>query len=291
MFTDKHVVITGGSSGLGLSLAERLVDDGAIVTLVARDTTRLEAAKARLLDGTPDARVHLAALDITDEAETARVLAALGEARGGIDALINSAGILREGYFEALETRDFREVMEINFFGLLNATRAALPFLKSSRGRLINIASVAGLTGVFGYTPYCSAKHALVGLSESLRYELSPQGVRVQLVCPGEFDSPMVDALEANRTPENRAQTLTIPKATVEAIARDTLAGLAKDDFLIVPGRRTRLAVFGMRHLPGLTRTMMDRVLAKAYRHQDPSGAAHSPQPATAPPASDKHPR
>lgn len=278
MFKHRHFVITGGSSGLGLALARRLVGEGANVTLVARDEQRLRAAVETLGAGANGVDIRYRAVDVTDESATAEAMAAIAAEGGSIDGLINCAGIMREGYFETLSQRDFREVMEVNYFGPLNATRAALPFLAAQGERqhghpdraptawLINIASMAGLTGVFGYTPYCASKHALVGLTESLYYELAPQGIRVQLVCPGEFDSPMVDSLEQHRTPENRAQTLSIPKASLDAIADDTLTGLRKGGYLIVPTRQARLATLGMRLLPGLSRKLMSRNVAQVYR-------------------------
>ncbi|WP_442488928.1 SDR family NAD(P)-dependent oxidoreductase [Halomonas litopenaei] len=280
MFEHRHFVITGGSSGLGLALAQRLIREGARVTLVARNEQRLLAALDTLRGESPAAVAHCRVADVTDETATQDAMAAIAAEGGAIDGLINCAGVMREGYFETLTQQDFREVMEVNYFGPLNATRAALPFL-AAQGQgggqnghkggapaawLINIASVAGLTGVFGYTPYCASKHALVGLTESLYYELAPQGIRVQLVCPGEFDSPMVDTLEQNRTPENRAQTLSIPKASLDAIADDTLTGLHKGDYLIVPTRQARLATLGMRLVPGMSRKLMTRTLARVYR-------------------------
>ncbi|MGO1502912.1 MAG: SDR family NAD(P)-dependent oxidoreductase [Marinobacter sp.] len=273
-FKDKHVVITGGSSGLGLALAKRLIEKKARVSLVARNADRLRKAIEQLQSEHPDASLSWQAADVTDETAIATAMAELSDAQGGIDALINSAGILREGYFESLPMSAFREVMEINFFGLLNATRAALPYLKTSGGRLINVASLAGLAGVFGYTPYCSAKHALVGLTESLRYELEPQGLRVHLVCPAEFDSPMVDELDKQRTPENRAHTLTVPKTGVEVIVSGLLRGVEREQFLIVPGTMARAAATAMRHLPGVFRAVADRTVKKVYRGPESSTSA-----------------
>ena len=266
MFNSRHIVITGGSSGLGLELARMLTDRGARVTLLARDGTKLDQAADELRRRNPKAHVGVVSVDVSDESATQAAMQRAAGANKGIDVLINSAGILREGHFEQLPMKAFRDVMEVNYFGVLNAIRAALPHLRASKGRLVNIASMAGLTGVFGYTPYCSAKHALVGLSESLRYELKPMGVKVHLVCPGEFDSPMVDELDRNRTAENRAHTLTIPKTTVTRIARDTLAGVQAGRFLIIPGALTRAAAFGIRHLPAVTRALGDRAIARAGR-------------------------
>jgi 3-dehydrosphinganine reductase len=266
MFRDKHVVITGGSSGLGLELAHRLAALSARLTLAARDLKKLEAAAKAIRKRHTDAQVHIESMDVTDEDAAHASMQRIAGANAGIDMLINSAGILREGRVEAMAMKDFRDVMEINYFGLLIATRAALPHLKASRGRVVNIASMAGLTGAFGYTSYCASKHALVGLSDCLRYELKPMGISVHLVCPGEFDSPMVDELDKYRTPENKAHTLSIPKSSVEAIAQDTLDGIRADRYFIVPTAAARFFANLIRYAPGITRVVGDRTIAKVQR-------------------------
>lgn len=270
MFKNKHVVITGGSSGLGLELAHQLAKAGARLTLLARNRSKLEAAEAQLCAQYPKLKIQICSVDVCDKAAITQVINEIAQGHSndnsGIDILINSAGILREGNFEQLPLQDFRDVMEINFFGLINVIHATLPHLKASKGRVVNIASMAGLTGVFGYTPYCSSKHALVGLSESLRYELKPMGVKVHLVCPGEFDSPMVDELDSYRTDENRAHTLTIPKASVEQIAAGTLAGIRSNRFMIIPGLMTAVAAFGLRHFMLVSRWVGDNIIAKIQR-------------------------
>jgi 3-dehydrosphinganine reductase len=264
MKDEQRVVITGGSSGLGLALAEALSARGARLALVARDPGRLAEARAQLLSARADAAVHTYSVDVagTDVAgDFARIAADLG----GIDVLVNSAGILREGYFDDLSEGDFRAIMDVNCFGALRAIRAALPHLERARGRILNVASVAALTGVFGYTAYCASKHALLGASDALRVELAPRGVRVQVACPGEFDSPMVETLDGTRTPENRAHTLTLPRTPVDEIVRDILRALESDDFLIVPGRRARLFAFGIRHFPTTSRRVGDRKVKAAF--------------------------
>lgn len=266
MFQDRRIVITGGSSGLGLALAHALAREGAQLTLVARNPHKLEDAAAAIRARVPRARVAVETVDVVDAGRTTETFARIASAMGGIDMLVNSAGVLREGRFEELPPETFRELMEINYVGVLNTTRAALAQLKASRGCLVNIASMAGMTGVFGLTAYCASKHALVGLSEVLRYELRPQGVRVQLVCPTEFDSPLVAAFDPTRTPENRAHALTVPRVDIGTIVAGTLAGLRSQRFLIVPGRRSRLAAWGIRHFPALARAMGDRSIARARR-------------------------
>lgn len=260
----RNFVITGGSSGLGLALAQALVARGDAVALVARDPDKLDGAARQLRAARPGARVFILAVDVQDADALAAGMAKLAQSLGGIDVLVNCAGILREGYFESLPASAHRDVMAVNYFGALNAIRAALPHLqRSARPRIVNIASVAGLTGVFGYSAYCASKYALVGLSEALRYEFAPRGITLQLVCPGEFDSPMVDALDLTRTPENREHTLTIPKVGVDVIVRDVLRGMDGNDFLVVPGALARLSVAGLRHFPGISRAVGDARIRK----------------------------
>lgn len=262
----RRVAITGGSSGLGLALAQALASRGDAVALLARDPRKLEAAAATVRGAVPGAEVFTVAVDVQDGAALEQAFAAVAQALGGIDVLVNSAGIMREGYFETLPIAAHREVMAINYFGTLQAIHGALPHLRRGHGgRIVNVASVAGLTGVFGYTAYCAAKHALVGLSEALRYELAPQGIVVQLVCPGEFDSPLVDALDATRTPENREHTLTIPKVDVDVIVDEIVRGLDGDAFLLVPGALAKLSAFGLRHFPAVSRAIGDARVRRVY--------------------------
>lgn len=252
MISNKKILITGGSSGLGLALAERLADSNQLV-LVARDPGKLEVAVQSILTKTPGAQVQGCSIDVTDPSASESLRQVVGEI-GGLDLLINSAGILREGYFEELSEKDFHDTLQINFFGTVNTIRALLPEIKHSRGQIVNIASIAGLTGVFGYSAYCSSKHALMGFTESLQFELAASGVQVQIVCPPEFDSPMVDALDQNRTPENKAHAQTIPKLTVDHCADEILKGMNSKRYKIIPGAQSKLVAFGIQHFPGLSR-------------------------------------
>lgn len=266
----QHVIITGGSSGLGLELAHQLAGCGARLTLLARDQAKLASARDEVIGRCPGAAVDTVAVDVSDRHALDRALTALAKETGRIDVLVNSAGILREGYFEELTDEDFDDVMNTNFFGTVNAIRAALPHLKDSGGAIVNIASIAGLLGVFGYTPYYASKHALVGFTNSLRYELEPQGVSVYLVCPSEFDSPMVDALDVSRTPENHAHVLMVPKLTVDQIARETISGVRNGSPVIVPGQRARLTATANRLFPKVARAVCKKRIATVYR--GPSG-------------------
>ena len=263
MFNGKNVVITGGSSGLGLELAKNLAVRGAIVTLIARNREKLEAAKTEIMKTGGKANTFSA--DVSKIESITETFKKIVAEVGPPDILINSAGILREGYFDQLSVETFREVIETNYFGVLNSIKAALPYIIKQKGRIVNIASVAGLMGVFGYATYCSSKFALVGLTESLRYEMKPLGVKVHLVCPSEFASPMTEHLNDTRTPENKAHTLTIPEYDIDTMVRDTVKGIEKGKFLIVPGTLCRLTILGARHFPVISRFVSDLRISKVF--------------------------
>jgi len=262
MYKNKHVVITGGSSGLGLELARGLIKQGATLTLVARNQTNLERAQAELRLINVNAEVYIKSIDVSNDIEIVQAVKDIADSCSGIDVLINNAGVLKEGSMETLTMDDYRKVMEVNYFGVVNMTKAALPYLIKNRGKIVNIASVAGLTTVYGYSSYASSKHALVGFTETIRYELKPRGVTVQLVCPGEFESPMVDELNAYRTDENKAHAQTLPPTSVEKVAEGTLKGMRTNSFMILPGLSTKSVVFGTQHLRSLVRVLGDRIIA-----------------------------
>jgi len=154
--------------------------------------------------------------------------------------------------------------MEINLFGTINIIKAALPYLKTSRGQVANIASMAALTGVFGYTAYTASKHALAGFTESLRYEMKSQGVTVQLICPPEFESPMVEELNRDRSPENLAHASMVPREPIEVIVRNTVKAIENGRYHTVTGFKASGTAFGIRHFPRITRILADRVIRKA---------------------------
>ena len=261
------VIITGGSSGLGKELAQRFLTRHAHVALVARDSKKLEQVKSDLADCLKSGqKLETFSCDVSDVAACERTLQEIAQQVGAPNILINSAGILKEGYFDTLRLDDFRQVMEINYFGVINITRATLPYFdRQGGGRIVNIASLAGKFGSFGYAAYCGSKFALVGLTETLRLELAPRNIVVQLICPGEFETPMTQALETYRTPENRIISQTVPVMTLAQVTDEVFAGIGKGQYLIIPGRIGRALEWINRLLPGLMRHTLDSKLKKIY--------------------------
>lgn len=268
MFDRKNIIITGGSSGVGRVLAEKFVKRGANLVLIARDKKKLNEVKKEL-EGISQSyqQVHVFSCDVSDNISVQEVIAESIEASGLPDILINSAGVLKEGYFENQSVETFREVMDINFYGILHVIKAVLPYFKQkSEGRIVNISSIAGLMGVFGYAAYCSSKHAISGLSGSLRLELKPQNIKVHLVCPPEFESPMVDEMSKNRTSENKIMAQTIPVLTMTVVADAVIEGIEKDRYEIIPGLPAKVLTRIDKLFPSISRSVSDFRIRSVYK-------------------------
>lgn len=180
-FAGKSVVITGAAGGLGHSLCLRFAAAGASVIALDRNETAL-ADLARVL---PEGQGHFVySCDVTDlEACTAAMTAAV-DRHGRIDVLINNAGIAHRSAFASTRLEVLHKVMDVNFWGAVNATKAALPALIRSRGLIVTISSVAGFAPLIGRTGYAASKHALHGFFDTLRSEVRDDGIDVTIVCP-----------------------------------------------------------------------------------------------------------
>ncbi|OFW57999.1 MAG: hypothetical protein A2W01_10775 [Candidatus Solincola sediminis] len=271
MFSDKNIIITGGSSGLGKALAHRLAREGANLALIARDPAKLEAVQYEINRGIrPGQRIVAISCDVSNYESVLNSFVTIVETLGRPDMLINSAGVITEGYFEDMAIEKFREIMNINYFGTLHCIKAAIPYFKEQHGGVIvNMGSIAGRFGAFGYSVYCSSKFAVHGLTEALRGELKPQKIKFQLVCPPEFTSPMVEDLNKYRTRENLRVAHTMPVMDVDRVADAVMKGLHKGRYLIIPGRMTRLLDLANRVFPLASRLIVDLQTKLAYRGPD----------------------
>jgi NAD(P)-dependent dehydrogenase (short-subunit alcohol dehydrogenase family) len=177
-------LVTGGSSGIGLAIARALRDDGYELTLASRTAEKVEAAAAEL-----DA--HAVAADVSREDDCERLVAAHAERFGGLDVLVNSAGIGIGGRIEDLQAKHVDLQLGVNLRGLILVTRHALPLLKASRGHVINLASIAGTEPTPGLAVYGATKAAVLALTRSLNAEVEADGVRCTAVAPAFVDTPM----------------------------------------------------------------------------------------------------
>ena len=181
-------MVTGGAGGIGLALGRALLGAGANVALLDIDDDALARAESDLAGGD---RVMVRRCDITDRDDCAAALAEVNGRWGGVDLLLNNAGITHRSLFTDTSDDVLRRVMEVNFFGAVNCTRAALPQIVQRRGAIVALSSVAGFAPLLGRTGYCASKHAMHGFFDTLRVELGPHGVDVLMVCPSFTDTDM----------------------------------------------------------------------------------------------------
>lgn len=189
-FRGKSITVTGASSGIGADVALAFGEQGANVALLARRSAPLEELAARIIKA--GGKALALQCDVTDRA---RVFSAIEQARdafGGVDILVNSAGVLIPDPVEQMRPEDLETMMATNLYGAVNAMHAALPIMRRNRGgNIVNVASLAGRRGVSPLGGYSATKFALVGLTEALRVELFGSGIHVSLVMPGVIDTPM----------------------------------------------------------------------------------------------------
>ena len=184
----KRALITGGSTGIGLAIAKSMVAEGARVSIASRNVERLESVAAGL-DG-----VEAVQLDVADASSVKDVF----EAAGDVDVLVNNAGIVATAPFERSSLDTFQQIIGVNLYGVFLCAQAVVPAMRArNSGRIVNIASTAGLKGYAYASMYTASKHAVVGMTRALALELSDTSVTANCVCPGFTDTPMAaDAIE-----------------------------------------------------------------------------------------------
>ncbi|SDU20542.1 Short-chain dehydrogenase [Geopseudomonas guangdongensis] len=184
VFERKVVLVTGACAGIGRALAQRFAQAGARLVLLDLDQAALDSLAQHLRD---HHNVEVLALrcDVAEAAVVEAAVALAVEQFGGIDLLINNAGITHRSRFADTDLAVFQRIMQVNYFGALHCTRAALPSLLARRGQIVVLSSLSGFAPMLDRSAYNASKHALHGLFETLRLELAGSGVNVMLVCPG----------------------------------------------------------------------------------------------------------
>jgi NAD(P)-dependent dehydrogenase (short-subunit alcohol dehydrogenase family) len=264
----KLAFIPGGSTGIGLAAAKRLAAAGADVAIFARRKEPLVTGAAEIARDRRRAeqRVVWRQLDVADRGQVDAVLRAAVAELGAPDILLNCAGRALPNYFERIPPAQLDETLRINLCGCWYAIQALLPHMRPRGGHIVNVASLAGLIGVFGYTDYCASKFALVGFSEALRSELAPHGITVSVLCPPDVDTPGLAEENRNKPVETKAVSAGASLLSADAVADALLAGMAKRRFLIIPGREARFAHLVKRFAPRLVEWVMARQIRAARR-------------------------
>lgn len=184
----RHAVVTGGGRGIGAAVARRLAADGFKVTVLGR---RLDVVQALAAEA-PD-HFHAVAADVADPDQVGRAIAEARERFGPVTALVNNAGQAQSAPFAKMDLALWQNMVAVNLTGTMVCTQSALADLVASgQGRIVNVASTAGLVGYAYVSAYCAAKHGVIGLTKSLALELATKGVTVNAVCPGYTETDII---------------------------------------------------------------------------------------------------
>jgi len=259
----KHVIVTGGSSGIGLALVRRLVQLGTRPSVVALDDEDLAALRAS------QPSVVCVGADVGDREQARAAVASCVERNGPCDVLVTCAGIVRPGYFMELADADFERQMQVNYFGTLWPIRAVVPsMVERGSGAVVAISSFGGLMGVFGLSAYGPSKYAVRGLCETLRLELGPHGIHVAGVYPTDVDTPMLAYEQPLHPPEEDAMQGTVKPISPEVVVEAILDGLRRRRSRIHPGRGNTALAHLVTAAPELAARYATWAIARSRRRQ-----------------------
>jgi len=260
-FKDKVVIITGGASGIGKALGQRLVAKGAFVILSDVNIRMLEDTVSLILQ--EGGHVEAAPLDVTDRNQVKSLIDDTVEKHGRIDYLFNNAGIGVAGEARDKSYEDWQSVIDTNLYGTVNGVFAAYPVMvKQGFGHIVNMASLAGLIPVPGEISYTASKYGIVGLSNALRIEGAKLGVKVSVVCPGLIDTPIYHKVKvANVDREKFLSELPKKITSADTCARVVLKGLERNKAIIIVTLLARIMWILQRVSPGLIRVIWGRFL------------------------------
>lgn len=267
---ERRVYLTGGGSGIGLRLAELLAARGARLALFDlrlpdEALRRVEAGSAR-----SERRVRGYLADVTDAGAVARAFRRAAEEIGPPDLVFHGAGISCPRTFADLSQEDFERVVRVNLFGTRNVAAAALPLLRPG-SKLAFVASLAALAPGYGYTAYGASKAGVLAFAEALRSELAPHGIAVAVVCPPEVATPLVAWARTVRPAPTERLTRFAGSLGLDEACEAILRGLEGRRFLVIPGRRAKLAYLLSRALPKrLAHALADRIVARALAERPP---------------------
>lgn len=257
----RRILITGASSGIGRCLAELACDAGARLILAARSADRLDEVARQLRERGGQA-VAIPA-DITNEEDRSRLVQAAVHQYGGLDVLINNAGVASFGHFADSNEEVLRRIMEVNFFAPAELIRLAIPSLRhGDQPAIVNIASMCGRRGLPAWTEYSASKFGLCGLTEALRGEMARFDIDVLLVVPGLTRTDLDKHLLRN---EGRMKIEFSGGMPVEAVARQVLGSLETNRTEVVLGSEARWILLVNRFFPRLLDLLLARKVRQLY--------------------------
>ncbi|MDN3202642.1 SDR family oxidoreductase [Algoriphagus sediminis] len=261
-FKDKVVVITGATSGIGEACTDVFGQAGARLVITGRNSEKLNKSSERLAQKGFENLAVLA--DASSEEDNKKMAEAAIEKYGGIDILINNAGISMRALFEEMDLSVFHKVMDTNFWGTVYATKYCLPSILENKGSIIGVSSINGYRGTPARTAYTASKYAMNGFFESLRTEVMKRGVHVLVVAPG-FTSSNIrnSALNAEGKSQGESPRDESKMMTSEEVATALMKATQKRKRDLVLTSQGKLAVFLNKWMPGFMDGMVYKVMAK----------------------------
>jgi 3-dehydrosphinganine reductase len=248
-------------------VASELVERGCHVAILARHKNLLDNAILELTKLQVESNQKIIAIqaDVIKKYEIEQILAEFVETHGVPDIVVNSAGVAHPGTFTSLKREIFDWMMDVNYFGMVNVLKSLVPGMQKRRsGSIVNISSIAGFIGVYGYTAYGASKYAVAGFSDALRSELKPYGIQVSVVFPPDTDTPQLDYESKYKpfiTQQIAGSTSLMPS---KAVALEIVKQVARRKYLVFPGSEGKLLYLGRNLLGGALYPIMDWMIKNA---------------------------
>ncbi|HYV95087.1 MAG TPA: SDR family NAD(P)-dependent oxidoreductase [Chitinophagales bacterium] len=263
----KRILITGGSSGIGFALAKKFAAEKNNIIIVARDMIRMERAKKEISMLDSSVEVDCFSADLSKEHECNLVCNLIKKKFSSLDVLVNNAGDILCGRFEDPDLAEMKRSFNLNYWGMALMTRELIPLLeKSITPHIIFMSSIAGYTGLFGYSHYAPAKFAVTGLAECLRMELKDKKISVSVVFPPDTDTPMLGYEHEHTLRESRALSAGAKVMSVDTVAEKIYRGYLKRKFEIYCNGEGKLIRFVKSNFLSLYFGIVDGIVRKSRK-------------------------
>jgi 3-dehydrosphinganine reductase len=269
--SDKCAIVTGGSSGIGKGIAKILARCGANVFLVARREDVLKPAleEVRREAAGPSQRFGCFSGDVADPTAVKEAVQRAEAECGPIAVLINSAGVPNTGYVEELSISSMENTIKVNYLGSVYMIKQVLGgMIQRREGWIMNVSSLGGIKGIYGYSAYSASKFAVIGFSEALRSEIRPHGIHVSVLCPPDVDTPMLAESSRRKPLETMRISGEAKLMTADDVAHIAVRDLEKGKFLIIPNLPGKLLYIANRLLPSLLDKYLDGVIDKVRKQR-----------------------
>lgn len=268
-FQNQLVLITGGSKGIGLATAREFAREGASVYILARHKDQLMAAVKSLEECRVEAgqKFGFIPADVANPAEIKKVADKFLKEQGTPDYLVNCAGVAHPGKFEELDLSVFYWMMDVNYYGTVLVTKAFVPaMIARGSGHIVNISSICGVVGIYGYTAYSGSKYAVTGFTDVLRSEMKLHGIKVSLVLPADTKTDQLDYENRYKPEITKHIAAAGSLAEPEEVARTILKGIRKNRYIILCNFETGLLYWLIHFLGRGTYPIMDFLVRLAYK-------------------------